>query len=233
MKNKLFTFLSLTIVFFACTKNTEIPVNENNLLLGNWINAIYDNNKKTVTFERAENLKKEAYGVSFKEKNIFVQRTSGWCGTPPLTFFDEKGTFKVTKDLIEVKIKNFPGNFNWRIITLTNNKLLVKRELNEQQKDRKKLTNLYNKISSLSKDKKCTNVNDWKFTAYGSKACGGPQGYITYSTKIDTTAFLQKVKEYTKAEKTYNKKWGIVSTCDITQKPKSVECKNGYPVLKY
>lgn len=231
--NKLCMFLSLAILFFACTKNAEKPLNENNLLLGNWTNAQYDETAEILALERVENLPKDSYGVSFREENIFVARTSGWCGTPPLTFFDAKGTFKVTKDLVEVKTDMYPGDFNWRIIALTNKKISVKRELNEQQKHHKKLMDLYSEILKFSQNKNCINANEWKFTAYGSKACGGPQGYIAYSSKIDTVAFLQKVEAYTKQEKLYNKKWGIISNCEITQKPKSVECKNGAPVLKY
>lgn len=59
------------------------------------------------------------------------------------------------------------------------------------------------------------------------------KGYIAYTTTIDTEAFLEKVAVYSEAEKQYNIKWNIVSTCDIAQEPVSVECQNNYPVLKY
>jgi hypothetical protein len=33
------------------------------------------------------------------------------------------------------------------------------------------------------------------FTSIGSKACGGPTGFVAYSLKLNTTEFLDKVKK--------------------------------------
>ena len=111
--------------------------------------------------------------------------------------------------------------------------MVIKREVSEQEADHQNLMDLFNEISSLAYSESCNNSNDWTFTAYGSKACGGPQGFIPYATKIDVATFLQKVEEYNAAEDAFNKKWGIVSTCDILPQPKAVVCENGYPTLKY
>ena len=92
---------------------------------------------------------------------------------------------------------------------------------------------LFDEISVLSYSISCTNSNDWTFTSYGRKACGGPKGYIAYSTQIDTVDFLQKIATYSQAEKDYNFKWGIISDCAIPNEPKSVTCKNGFPTLNY
>jgi hypothetical protein len=35
----------------------------------------------------------------------------------------------------------------------------------------------------------------------GSKACGGPTGFVAYSLKLNTTEFLDKVKKYTNYQK--------------------------------
>jgi hypothetical protein len=45
------------------------------------------------------------------------------------------------------------------------------------------------------------------FTSIGSKACGGPTGFVAYSLKLNTTEFLDKVKKYTIIKK-FNTKWG-------------------------
>lgn len=234
MKTKIILIFAVFLVV-SCAENTDIPINKDNLLLGNWINAVYNENQQLITFERAFQLKEESYGISFKEKNIFLERTSGWCATPPLAFFESEGTFSFVDGLIKVSKKGgFPNNsYNWRLVSLSNEKLVVKHELSEQQIDHKNLMELYEEILKLSQSYSCSNSSDWSFTTYGSKACGGPQGYIAYSNKIDTTVFLQKVQEYTKAEKKYNIKWNVVSTCDLPAQPKSVECQNGVPVLKY
>jgi hypothetical protein len=50
------------------------------------------------------------------------------------------------------------------------------------------------------------NPADWNFTPIGSKACGGPTGFIAYSLKLNTTDFLDKVEKYT-PKKEFNNKW--------------------------
>ena len=224
--------LIITICFFiSCEKNDEIIIDIENLLIGNWINPIYDN--ETITFERAASLKNKDYGISFKSNTIFIERSSGWCGTAPLIFSDYEGTWQVEKTLIKITKQSYPQNFNWRILSLTKDKLTVKRELTEQEKDHQKIMLLFDEIYTLSNSISCTNDNDWSYTAYGSKACGGPQGYIAYSNKIDVNNFLQKIEVYTKTEDEYNKRYGIISTCDVPSQPTSIVCENGRPVLKY
>lgn len=223
--------LLIALLLIACQSKTEMDINSENLLIGNWVNPNYEG--ETITFQRAASLNKNAPGVSFHKNSIFIQRTSGWCGTPPLTFYDDQGTWEMQESLILITNENFPGNFNWRIISLDNNQLIVKRELSEQEIDYQNLMNLFNEISTLSNSISCTDSNDWSYTPYGTKACGGPQGIIAYSNKIDTVQFLQKVEAYNLAEKLYNIKWSIISTCDVPQQPVSIECQNGYPVFKY
>ncbi|QTD36533.1 hypothetical protein JL193_10275 [Polaribacter batillariae] len=229
-----FRFLTVfifAITLFSCENNQEITIDSNNLLLGSWIEPDFDG--ENTTFKRGNALPKESYGISFQKNNEFIERTSGWCGTPPLTFFNNKGTWRLNKNLIEVNIQSYPSNFGWKIIELTETKLVVKREVTEQEKDYRQLMDLFNEIETLSRNESCANSNDWKYVAYGAKACGGPQGFMPYSTKINTVDFLQKVANYTNAEKEYNTKWNIVSDCSLPNEPKSIECKNGTPILKY
>ncbi|MBW4360128.1 hypothetical protein [Flavobacterium taihuense] len=97
------------------------------------------------------------------------------------------------------------------------------------------MTKMYDEIISTSmvNTNPCTNPAEWSFTTIGSKACGGSSGYIAYSLKINVTEFLKKVENYTKAEDAYNKKWGVISTCDIILPPTRVDCVNGKPTLVY
>lgn len=94
---------------------------------------------------------------------------------------------------------------------------------------------MYDEIVSASmvNSTLCTNPAEWTFTAIGSKACGGPTGYIAYSLKINVPEFLKKVENYTNAQNEYNKKWGIISTCEIMNPPSGVDCVNGKPTLIY
>ena len=93
------------------------------------------------------------------------------------------------------------------------------------------LAKMLEELQKISDSVPCENAADWKVTPIGSKACGGPAGAMAYSIKIDVPAFLKKVEAHKIAEMKYNKKWGIVSTCDITFIPEKVICKNGRPTF--
>ena len=240
MKIKTYIILVVLIAFISCNKNENAPIVETNLLIGNWSKVIYENDQ--LIFNRVNELPKEEYGLSFKEEYpTFLEKTSGWCGTPPLSFFDIEGTWEIKKDILKIydaKIPHVEGAsptllHHFKITSLTNDTLILKRELTEQEKDHRELMVLFNEFYELAKSKNCNDSNNWTFTSYGAKACGGPQGYIAYSKDIDVPLFLEKIEKYSKLENEFNRKWGIISTCDILAEPKKVVCKNGYPVLKY
>lgn len=92
---------------------------------------------------------------------------------------------------------------------------------------------LFDEIYELARSVSCTDSNELSYTPYGAKACGGPKGYIGYSNNIDTITFLNLVDQYTSLEGQHNTKWGIISACNVTPQPESVECQNGVPRLKY
>lgn len=92
---------------------------------------------------------------------------------------------------------------------------------------------LYEKIISISESKTCTNSSDWKFTAIGSKACGGPTGYIAYSNQINESEFLNLVNQFTELQENYNRQNNIGSDCAFVSPPAGIICENGKPVLLY
>lgn len=106
-------------------------------------------------------------------------------------------------------------------------------EGSSQEDEKQYLDSLFEQIQILSFSENCTDPAEWKFTAYGSKPCGGVQGYVAYSTKIDESFFLQQVSKYTEEEKKYNEKWGIVSDCAVVAMPTTVICRNNKPELIY
>jgi hypothetical protein len=229
MMKKIIAFLFL-VSLFSCEDN-EVIIDANNLLIGTWLDPVYEG--ETTTFKRGNSLPNDAYGISFHKNGGFIERTSGWCGTPPLTFFNIEGVFDLENTLVSISTESYPANYAWRIITLTEQELVVKRELTAQEVEYRSLMDLFNEIQELSSSVSCSDATNWLFTAYGSKACGGSQGYIAYSTEIDTNDFLNKIEIYTQAEKTFNVRWGIISDCSIASVPVSVECENGIPTLKY
>lgn len=102
-----------------------------------------------------------------------------------------------------------------------------------KEQDEQKLTLLYQEIETLANQFSCLNAAEWKFTAVGAKACGGPTNYIAYSSKIDENVFLRKVALYTDQQKAYNEKWNVASDCMFVTAPKSVECVDNKPKFVY
>ncbi len=92
---------------------------------------------------------------------------------------------------------------------------------------------VYKEMVSLSESETCSDSEDWLFTAYGSKACGGPTGYIAYSKKIDQNYFLGLVDRFTELQAEYNRKTGAVSDCALAVRPTRVTCENGKPKFIY
>ncbi|MEE9406722.1 MAG: hypothetical protein V3V28_01480 [Polaribacter sp.] len=223
----------ITLLIFAtllsCDENNQNIEDTNNLLIGNWTHLTYDDEE--TTFSRVNSLPENKYGVSFKTNGDYLEKSSGFCGTPPLSFYNINGSYELKEGLININLNNY--SFGWRIISLTKTTLVVKRELTQQEIEHRELMDLYNEFFNLSVSVSCTDSKDWSFVGYGAKACGGFQGYIAYSKNIDVVSFLDKIKTYTEAEKEFNVKWGIVSDCSLIPQPTSVICNNGYPVLEY
>lgn len=226
-------FLCIVLLLTACQDNQDHNsiIDPNNLLIGFWGNASYMNNQ--ITFERRSSMPANAYGISFMEDGSFKESTSGWCGTPPLSFFIVDGTWQLENVIIDISTQSFPNSYRWEIISLSEETLVVQRQLSLQEQEHRALMDLFQEITDIATSVSCSNASDWSFVPYGSKPCGGPWGYIAYSNQIDVTAFLAKVEAYTLAEHNYNVNWGIISTCDITAQPTGISCVNGSAVLNY
>lgn len=101
------------------------------------------------------------------------------------------------------------------------------------EQDLQRLEQMFNEIESLAGSVPCEDASIWNITAYGSKACGGPIGYIAYPNSIDTETFLSLIEEHKIAQSNFNVKWGIVSDCAIIPPPSQVICEDGEPIFVY
>jgi len=99
------------------------------------------------------------------------------------------------------------------------------------EEDLATLQQMRSDIQTIAESEPCLYAANWSFTAIGSKACGGPQGYIAYSNNIDVASFLNQVETYTLAEQEFNIKWGIISTCDLALMPNGISCVNSKAVF--
>jgi len=93
-----------------------------------------------------------------------------------------------------------------------------------QDADQARLENLYKDIEKTA-NQFSSKTGSWKFTAIGSKACGGASSFTPYSVKIDEGHFLKKVEQFTKLQDDYNKKYGVFSNCSLRMQSK------GLPVI--
>lgn len=85
----------------------------------------------------------------------------------------------------------------------------------------------FKEITNLIASKNCTENSQCSYLAYGSKACGGPQGYLVFSSEVDLGKLKELVENYTTAEATYNKQNGIMSDCGIVSPPQTIGCVDG------
>ena len=102
-----------------------------------------------------------------------------------------------------------------------------------RQEDFSQLQATFESIQAIVNEVSCVDGNQWRFTPFGEKACGGPQGFLAYPITIDTVDFLNRIEGYRLREEFLNKKWKIMSTCEVPPVPQSVDCVNDLPVIVY
>lgn len=95
-----------------------------------------------------------------------------------------------------------------------------------QEEERKELNLSKRAIEDLAATSICNETTECKYIAFGSKPCGGPWGYIIYSTSIDIEKLKLWVEDYNEQEAAFNSKWGVFSDCTIVNPPISINCEN-------
>lgn len=123
----IFIFTLLSII--GCNKSDDIYIDENDMLLGNWINSDYKDSK--TIYKRAIELKKDGYGISFLKNNKFIERHPGIYPMPPLLFNNYEGEWLRKDSIINITIDNgISGmtNYYYKIISLNETTLIVEIE---------------------------------------------------------------------------------------------------------
>jgi len=86
---------------------------------------------------------------------------------------------------------------------------------------------LYTDILTLIQNKSCSDSSVCKVIAIGAKPCGGPTGYLVYSSShVDEVALVAKIKAYNDWNTKYNKEKNLSSDCSIPPQPKP-DCIDG------
>lgn len=97
----------------------------------------------------------------------------------------------------------------------------------EQEITREQLDRQLAEIQSFIEEGNCSSDSQCKFIPYGSKACGGPQGYLIFSSNVDEEKLKSMVEKYSQAEASFNKANNIMSDCSIPPEPQELACEDG------
>jgi hypothetical protein len=104
--------------------------------------------------------------------------------------------------------------------------------IGSQQQDWAAIEQLETQAKALAKTAGCTASGDCRAAAVGSRACGGPRYYIPWCAKTtDSAALFRKLDEVAAAEREYNRKHQILSTCEFRMPP-AVESVGGSCVAR-
>jgi hypothetical protein len=89
-----------------------------------------------------------------------------------------------------------------------------------QQSDWSAIEQHESQAKAIAKTAGCAATSGCRAAPVGSRACGGPRYYIPYcAITTDSAALYRKLDEVAKAERSYNAKYQIVSTCEFRMPP--------------
>jgi hypothetical protein len=92
-------------------------------------------------------------------------------------------------------------------------------------------TALWQKIQAANANLSCDNGSQCHSLGIGSKACGGPENYIAWSSRNSDGAQLKTlVAQHATARREDDKRQGMMSTCTVVSDP-GASCRAGLCVL--
>ncbi|MEO7368804.1 MAG: hypothetical protein ABIZ36_12670 [Gemmatimonadaceae bacterium] len=90
-----------------------------------------------------------------------------------------------------------------------------------QQSDWAAIEKLERNAKAIAKTTGCSSSGECRSAPVGSKGCGGPRYYISWCAKsTDSAALYSTLDAVAAAERAYNKKYQIVSTCEFQVAPR-------------
>ena len=90
----------------------------------------------------------------------------------------------------------------------------------DQKSDWAQIIAIENQAKALVKTDGCSSAGECRTAPVGSKACGGPRYYLVYCSRTtDSAALFRKLDAVTAAEREYNTRYKIVSTCEFRLPP--------------
>jgi hypothetical protein len=90
----------------------------------------------------------------------------------------------------------------------------------DQKADWAQIVAIENAAKALVKTDGCSSAGECRTAPVGSKACGGPRYYLVYCSRTtDSAALFRKLDAVAAAEREYNTRYKIVSTCEFRLPP--------------
>jgi len=90
----------------------------------------------------------------------------------------------------------------------------------QQVRDWAAIERLEQEARALAPTTGCTAAQGCRTAPVGNRACGGPRYYLVYcATSTDSVALYRKLDEIVRAENDYNRRYGIISTCEFRMPP--------------
>lgn len=91
----------------------------------------------------------------------------------------------------------------------------------DQKTDWAQIVALEDQAKALVKTDGCSSSGDCRTAPVGSRACGGPRYYLVYCSRTtDSAALFRKLDAVAAAEREYNAKYQLASTCEFRMPPK-------------
>jgi hypothetical protein len=90
----------------------------------------------------------------------------------------------------------------------------------DQKADWAQIVQIENQAKALAKADGCTSAAQCRTAPVGSRACGGPRYYIVYCAQsTDSAALFRKLDAIAAAEREYNSRYQLMSTCEFRMPP--------------
>ena len=90
----------------------------------------------------------------------------------------------------------------------------------DQKADWAQIVALENEAKALVKADGCSSAGECRTAAVGSRACGGPRYYLVYCSRTtDSAALIKKLDAVAAAEREFNARYQLVSTCEFRMPP--------------
>jgi hypothetical protein len=92
-----------------------------------------------------------------------------------------------------------------------------------QETDQEGIQRLEREARALARTDGCQSGGDCRAAPVGVRPCGGPREYVVYCARTtDSVALYRKLDELARAERAYNVKQGLFSTCEFRTPPRVV-----------